>query len=101
MAEDGRGHSIWRCCQNRAGLDPFAALVFPAIPYSREREQLAFTNLETIRLLGFPSSRPLIETVCRDEAPAGFQRITERRLRGRLFRPCVDQAGGAGRVFCP
>jgi hypothetical protein len=37
-----------------------AARVFPAIPYSCERKQVPFIDLETVRLLGFPRPRPLI-----------------------------------------
>ena len=44
--------------------------VFPAIPYSREREQLAIVDFKAVGLLGFPRSLPLVKSVCRNQAPA-------------------------------
>ena len=65
---------------------------FQPIPQSREREQLPVVDFEAVRLLGFPVSLPLVKAVRRNQAPAGFQSIAERGLRGRRFRPCVDHA---------
>ena len=56
------GHSVMDCCgqrirgrrQDRAGLHRLAACVLPAVPDSREREQLAFIDFEAVRLLGIP-----------------------------------------------
>jgi len=68
---------------------------------TRERELFAFVDLETVRLFGFTRSHPLVKAVCRNQAPAGFQCIPERGLRGRRFRPCVDHLGSTGRVLRP
>ena len=46
-------------------------------------------------------SRPLVKSVCWDQAPARFQRITERGLGSRCFRPCIDHHGSYSGVFRP
>ena len=51
---------------NRARLHPFASWVFPPIPDSCEREQLAFLDFKTERLLGLPFLFPFEETVRRN-----------------------------------
>jgi hypothetical protein len=51
-AVNRRRHGIRDSRQNRAGLYPISACVFPAIPQPGEREQLAFTDCKAIRLLG-------------------------------------------------
>ena len=66
-----------------------------------ESEQLTFTDLETIWLLGFPVSLPLVERICRNQAPAGFQRIAERRLGARRFRSGIDHPCSTRRVRRP
>src|ERR1039458_1332228 len=43
----------------------------------------------------------IIEPVCRDQAPAGFQCITKGRLDARCFRRCVDHTGSSRRVSGP
>jgi hypothetical protein len=43
----------------------------------------------------------IIEAVSRDQAPAGFQRIAERMLRGRCFRSGVNHLGGDRRILRP
>jgi hypothetical protein len=44
-------------------------------------------------------SHPFIEAVCWDQAPAKFQRVAKRWLRGRCFRSCVDHLdSNRGRV---
>ena len=70
------------------------------VPQSCEREQLPFIDFKTIRLLGFPVP-PFIETVCGDQAPAEFQRITKCGLGACRFRPCVDHLAGDRRVLRP
>src|SRR5713101_1759781 len=80
----------------RAGLHRVAARVIPAIPQSCECEQLPVIDLEAVWLLGFSRLVPLIETVCGNQAPAGFQRIAECGFRGCCFRPRVDHAGCPG-----
>ena len=42
-----------RRCQDRTGLDPLSARVFPAIPQPREREQLPGIDFKAVRLLRF------------------------------------------------
>ena len=70
---DNSGHGIWRSGQNRAGFDEVATGVLPAIPNSCESEQLAFVDFETIWLLQFPGSLPLVKRVRGNQAPARFQ----------------------------
>jgi hypothetical protein len=96
---NGCGHNIWSRGQNRAGLQRFAVRVFPAIPYSRE--QLAFIDFKTVRLLCFPCLLPLLKPICWDEAPASFQRVTKRGLHACRLRSCVDHLGSDRRVFRP
>jgi hypothetical protein len=96
-----RGDSIWNRGQDRTGLEPLSARVLPPIPDSREREQFPSIDFKALWLFGFAQSRPLVEPVCRNQAPARFQCIAERRLRGCRFGPCVDHAGSAGRVLGP
>src|ERR1019366_6138372 len=74
---DGCGHCVRCRGQDRAGLDPLSARVFPAIPQSREREQLAVIDLKTERLLRLATPLPLVKSVRRDEASATAQRIAE------------------------
>jgi hypothetical protein len=54
-----------------------AARVPPAIPYSCEREQLPFVDLETVRLLCFSRAQPFVKAVRGNQAPPRFQRIAE------------------------
>jgi hypothetical protein len=98
---DGCSNGIRHCGQNRARLDLLPLSVFPPVPQSREREQLAIIHFKTERLFGCESSFPLIETVTGDQAPAEFQMIAESRLLGGCFRPCVDRACSARGVFSP
>src|SRR2546427_12254726 len=46
-------------------------------------------------------SQPLIETVCRDQAPTGFQCFAERRLGGGCLRLRIYRARRDRRGFCP
>src|SRR5258707_2737919 len=94
-------HGIWRRGEDRTGLQPCPAFVLPAIPYPREREQLPFTDLETVWLLRLRRPHPLIKSVCWDQAAAKFQCITERGLVARCFRSRVDHAGRDARVLRP
>src|SRR5207247_1569575 len=87
--------------QDRTRLNRIAPSITPLIPYSGEREQLPVVNFETIRLFHFPDTLPLIEPICRDQAPAGLQSITECRLGAGGFRPGVDHAGSSGAVLRP
>jgi hypothetical protein len=98
---DGRGHRVRGRGQNRAGLDPVAVRVFPAVPQPCEREQLPVIDFKTVRLFGFRRPHPFVKTVCRDQTPARFQRIAEGWLGARSFRSCVNHLGGGRRVFRP
>jgi hypothetical protein len=58
-------------------------------------------DFKAVWLLGFPRSHPLLEPVCRDQAPAEFQCIAERRLRGRGLSPSIDHPSSSRRVLRP
>lgn len=77
------GYCVWRRGKNRASLDPVAARVFPSLPESRKSKQLAVVDLETVWPFGFSGAHPFVKPIRRNQAPAGFQCIAERRLGRR------------------
>src|SRR5262249_16154742 len=75
--------------------------IFPTVPQSSKGEQFAVANLEAERLLPFYRAHPLVETVCRDQAPTEFQGVAEGGLCGGCLLLRGDRAHWTGRVFCP
>jgi hypothetical protein len=86
---DGCSNSIRHCGQNRARLDPLPLSVFPSVPQPGEREQLSVIDFEAKGPLGDSHPRPLVKTVCGNQAPPKPQKIPKRRLRGGSLRPRV------------
>ena len=82
---------IGRCCQDRATLDDFSLGTFPLIPQARECKQISFAHFKTIGLLHASHRPPFVETISRDEAPFGQDRISERRRRRDRFRPSIER----------
>ena len=96
---DGCGHRVRCRCQDRARLDPLPARVFPAIPQSREREQLAVIDFKAVRLFRLARPLPLVKSVRRDEASAAGQRIAECGLRRRRLRSGVNHLAAPDMSF--
>lgn len=100
VVDDG-GRGIGSRGQNRARFKPVPGCVLPAVPQSREREQLSIIDLEAEWLLGCPRLLPFVETVCRNQTSAELERIAERGLRGSCLGFRVYRARSDGGVSCP
>jgi len=62
---------------DRATLNLFAMRIDPLIPQSRECEDLAIANFKAVRLLVLAALRPLVETICGNQAALSSEAIAE------------------------
>jgi hypothetical protein len=76
---------------NRAGPQPFLSLrVLPTIPETSENERLIVFNLDRVRNFSSNHFLPLIETVCRDQAPPFSEGATKRLSGVNHLSPRID-----------
>ena len=81
MRVNSRSHRVRRRCQNRTGLNPLPAGVFPTIPKSSERKQLPVVDFKAVWLFTFRRPLPLVETVCRGIKPQRISRLANPQCR--------------------